>query len=45
MEAKNNNDEISLKELIEKINKWYNYLLSQWKIIVVAVIIVEATVG
>ena len=39
MESKNNNDEISLKELIEKINKWYNYLLSQWKIIVVAVII------
>jgi hypothetical protein len=29
------NDEISLKELIEK-GKWYSYLLSQWKIIVLA---------
>jgi hypothetical protein len=30
----NPNDEISLKELIEKGQEWYNYLLSQWKIIV-----------
>lgn len=30
------NDEISLKELIEKGKEWYLYLLSQWKIIVLA---------
>jgi len=30
------NDEISLKELIIKLNDWINYLLSQWKIIVLA---------
>lgn len=30
------NDEISLKELVEKGKEWYNYLLSQWKIIVLA---------
>lgn len=30
------NDEISLKELILKIREWFNYLLSQWKIIVLA---------
>ena len=30
------NDEISLKELIDKGNEWYLYLLSQWKIIVMA---------
>jgi len=30
------NDEISLKELIEKGKQWYSYLLSQWKIIVLA---------
>jgi hypothetical protein len=29
-------DEISLKELIEKVKEWYVYLLSQWKIIVLA---------
>jgi len=29
-------DEISLKELIEKGKEWYVYLLSQWKIIVLA---------
>ena len=29
-------DEISLKELIEKAKEWYSYLLSQWKIIVLA---------
>lgn len=30
------NDEISLKELIEKIKEWHIYLFSQWKIIVLA---------
>ena len=30
------NDEISLKELIDKGKEWYSYLLSQWKIIVLA---------
>ncbi len=29
-------DELLLKELIEKTKEWYFYLLSQWKIIVVA---------
>ena len=29
-------DEISLKELIEKVKEWYRYFLSQWKIIVFA---------
>ncbi|MFV8352502.1 Wzz/FepE/Etk N-terminal domain-containing protein [Flavobacterium sp. XS2P14] len=33
------NDEISLKELIEKGRDWFSYLLSQWKIIVLAGII------
>jgi hypothetical protein len=33
------NDEISLKYLLEKIKEWYTYLLSQWKIIVLAGII------
>ncbi|MBF4517638.1 lipopolysaccharide biosynthesis protein [Flavobacterium sp. ANB] len=33
------NDEISLKELIIKIKEWYSYLLSKWKIIVLAGII------
>jgi hypothetical protein len=33
------NDEISLKELIEKGREWYAYLLSKWKIIVLAGII------
>jgi hypothetical protein len=33
------NDEISLKELLEKGREWYSYLLSQWKIIVLAGII------
>ncbi|MEO8255024.1 MAG: Wzz/FepE/Etk N-terminal domain-containing protein, partial [Flavobacterium sp.] len=32
-------DEISLKELIQKAKEWFDYLLSQWKIIVVAGII------
>jgi len=30
------NDEISLKELIEKGKEWYDYLLSRWKTIVLA---------
>jgi hypothetical protein len=33
------NDEISLKELIEKAKEWYDYLLSQWKVILLAGII------
>ena len=33
------NDEISLRELIEKGKEWYAYLLSQWKIILLAGII------
>ncbi|KDN55330.1 Wzz/FepE/Etk N-terminal domain-containing protein [Flavobacterium seoulense] len=33
------NDEISLKELILKVKEWYDYLLSQWKIIVLAGVI------
>lgn len=33
------NDEISLKDLIKKINELYVYLLSKWKIIVLAVIV------
>jgi len=30
------NDEISFKELIEKGREWYQYLLSKWKVIVLA---------
>lgn len=33
------NDEISLKELINKAKEWFDYLLSQWKSIVLAGII------
>lgn len=33
------NDEISLKELIDKAKEWWHYLLSQWKIIVLTGII------
>ena len=44
MEIQNTNDEISLKELIDKAKEWYSYLLSQWKIIVLAGI-VGATLG
>lgn len=33
------NDEISLRELIQKIKEWCTYLLSKWKIIVLAGII------
>ena len=39
MNEQNTNDEISLKELIEKGREWFSYLLSQWKIIVLAGII------
>jgi uncharacterized protein involved in exopolysaccharide biosynthesis len=38
------NDEITLKELLEKAKEWYSYLLSQWKIIVLAGV-VGATLG
>ena len=34
-----NNDEISLKELIQKLQEWYHYLLTKWKTIVLAGII------
>ena len=27
------NDEISLRELIQKVNEWFAYFKSQWKII------------
>lgn len=33
------NDEISLKELVEKFREWYFYLLLQWKIIFLVTII------
>lgn len=33
------NDEISLKELVQKAIEWYYYLLSQWKIIVLVGIV------
>jgi hypothetical protein len=36
MNKQNLNDEITLKELLEKGKEWYVYLLSQWKIIVLA---------
>ena len=39
MNEQNPNDEISLKELLEKGKEWYVYLLSQWKIIVLAGVI------
>jgi hypothetical protein len=39
MEKQIPNDEISLKELIEKGKEWYVYLLSKWKIIVLAGIV------
>lgn len=39
MEQQIPNDEISLKDLLEKAKEWYSYLLSQWKIIVLAGII------
>ncbi|WP_394775125.1 Wzz/FepE/Etk N-terminal domain-containing protein [Flavobacterium sp.] len=33
------NEEISLKELLTKMKEWYHYLLSEWKIIILAGII------
>ncbi|MFE3869284.1 Wzz/FepE/Etk N-terminal domain-containing protein [Flavobacterium sp. LS2P90] len=33
------NDEISLKELLEKAKDWFSYLLLQWKIILLAAIV------
>jgi hypothetical protein len=36
MNEQNANDEISLKELLEKGKEWYAYLLSQWRVIVLA---------
>ena len=39
MNEQNTNDEISLKELLEKAKEWWSYLLSQWKIILLAGII------
>lgn len=39
MNEQNPNDEISLKELLEKGKEWFAYLLSQWKIILLAGII------
>jgi hypothetical protein len=44
MNEQNTNDEISLKELLEKAKEWYSYLLSQWKIILLSGII-GATLG
>lgn len=44
MDEHNSNDEISLKELLEKTKEWYTYLLAQCKIIVLAGII-GAAVG
>jgi len=35
----NDNDEISLKELVLKIKEWYQFLLTKWKLIVLAGII------
>lgn len=33
------NDEITFRELLQKVKEWYNYVLSKWKIIVLAGII------
>jgi len=33
------NDEISLKELLQKISEWYRFLLTKWKLIVLAGVI------
>jgi hypothetical protein len=44
MNEQNENDEISLKELIEKAKEWYSYLLSNWKIILLAGV-VGAAIG
>ncbi|MGO4819403.1 Wzz/FepE/Etk N-terminal domain-containing protein [Flavobacterium sp. W22_SRS_FP1] len=39
MNEQNPNDEISLKELIEKAKEWYAYLLFQWRVILLAGVI------
>ncbi|MEZ7505851.1 Wzz/FepE/Etk N-terminal domain-containing protein [Flavobacterium sp. Arc2] len=39
MNEQNRNDEISLKELVDKGRGWFDYLLSQWKIILLAGVI------
>lgn len=39
MSKQNPNDEISLKELLEKGKEWFSYLLSQWKVILLAGVI------
>lgn len=40
MESKNiDNEEVSLKELVGKVRSWYSYLISQWKIIIIFVIL------
>ena len=44
MSVESSNDEISLKEIVEKSKEWYLYLLSNWKIIVLAGI-VGASIG
>ncbi|WP_291285071.1 Wzz/FepE/Etk N-terminal domain-containing protein [Flavobacterium sp.] len=44
MENSTNNDGISLKELIRKLQEWYHYLLTKWKIIIFAGI-VGSTLG
>jgi hypothetical protein len=36
MDKQNTNDEISLKELIQKVKEWFAYFLFQWKKIVLA---------
>ena len=38
------NDEISLRELLDKAKEWYQYLVSQWKVIVLAGL-VGASIG
>ena len=44
MDKQNTNDEISLKELIQKVKEWFAYFLFQWKKIVLAGV-VGATLG
>ena len=39
-----NNDEISLKELIQKIQEWFQYLKTQWKLIF-AIAVIGAIIG
>jgi hypothetical protein len=30
------NDEVSLKELLQKVKEWISYLLSEWKVVLLA---------